>query len=187
MRYECRFCSKRFGRRDELNRHELHKHGQNVSSHVCYIASCPRRRVGMRSEAALVQHLQNHHDGATMAANEEAKQAQGYGQAQDQPAVGHEAEESSSEGSPSTNEDDSDDDYEDSDQEVTVPGQDTSTDGGELTLAEYKDKIKALREQLQQERKWHRWEINATRKAFGAQIEELKAKVPAEPMENAHE
>lgn len=132
----------------------------------------------MKSEALLIQHLQQSHDGATMAENEKAKL--GSDQAEDDPIVGHESKEDSSMGSPST-----DDNEENSDEEVTALGDDMDVEEQELTSADYKAENKALREQLRQEREWHRIEIDAIRKAYKAQIEDMKARIPADTMENS--
>lgn len=149
-------------------------------------------RLGMKSEVVLIQHLQHSHGGATMADNGKAKREQGYDQPQDQsqdhPIVGHEPEEEerSSVGRLSTHEPDSEDEEENLDDDVADPSQDMDVDDQEaVTLADYAAENEALREQLQQEREWHRIEIDAIRKAYTAEIEKLKARVAAGDMEHS--
>ncbi|KAK8137226.1 hypothetical protein PG984_005166 [Apiospora sp. TS-2023a] len=182
--HQCRFCPQRFGRQDQVPRHELWQHGQNSSSHVCYIAYCFRVRVGMKNEPTLVRHLQKYH-GATMDDNEKARLEQGYEQDENHRVVQEHAE--SEEGSPSVETEtsatdtESDDDRMDFQQEVTSSYQEVAANDQdhEDIHASYEAVINRLHEQLREEREFHRAEIANIRKGYKAQIEDLKAQIAA--------
>ncbi|KAK8045846.1 hypothetical protein PG996_013910 [Apiospora saccharicola] len=190
--HQCRFCPQRFGRQDQVPRHELWQHGQNSSGHVCYIPYCFRVRVGMKTEPTLVRHLQKYH-GATMDDNEKARLEQGYEQDESHRVVRGHAE--SEAGSPSVETETSatdtegDDDRMDYQQEVTSSHQEVAANDQdqEDIHASYEAVINRLHEQLREEREFHRVEIASIRKGYKAQIEDLKAQIAAGNKEQGHD
>ncbi|KAK8137221.1 hypothetical protein PG984_005161 [Apiospora sp. TS-2023a] len=70
--FSCGDCGESFARQDQIVRHRYKAHGHNASSIICYIKGCNRSRLGLQSEKALVTHLANSHQGATVADNKQA-------------------------------------------------------------------------------------------------------------------
>ncbi|KAK7959050.1 uncharacterized protein PG986_003904 [Apiospora aurea] len=176
--YKCRFCDKRFGRGDQVPRHEHLIHNQNSSAHICHIEGCTRLRFGFRDEDTLIQHLQQIHDGATMADNEQAKMEQGHDRANN-PASGaaDRAQGSSS---------DNDEDNESSEDEPShwhespPSASHRPAPAHDEDLAEKDNQIEHLQEQMQEERDGHLMEIADIHRSYKAKLEELSARAMTE-------
>ncbi|KAK8859975.1 zinc finger protein [Apiospora arundinis] len=71
----CDLCGNGFARVELLKMHKLNKHKTNTSPFICFMGGCRRARLGLTTEALLVQHLANPHSGATLADNQKAQAA----------------------------------------------------------------------------------------------------------------
>ncbi|KAK6857953.1 hypothetical protein PG995_005652 [Apiospora arundinis] len=71
----CDLCGKGFARVGLIKTHKLNKHKTNTSPFICFMRDRRRARLGLITEALLVQHLANSHSGATLADNEQAQTA----------------------------------------------------------------------------------------------------------------
>ncbi|KAK8063033.1 hypothetical protein PG997_015130 [Apiospora hydei] len=171
--YKCRFCDKRFGRGDQVPRHEHLIHNQNSSTHVCWIEGCTRLRFGFKDEATLIQHLQQIHDGATMADNEQAKMEQGHDRVNNPASSAADP----AQGSSSDSEDSESSEEEPShSHENPLSASHRPAPAHDEDLAEKDNQIEHLQEQLQEERDGHLMEIADIHRSYKAKLEKLSAR-----------
>ncbi|KAK7994838.1 hypothetical protein PG990_013611 [Apiospora arundinis] len=74
--HACDACGARFARLDQLKVHKHSEHGLNTSLSICFMNPCTRRRLGLRDERSLINHLANTHQGATLRDNDRALAAE---------------------------------------------------------------------------------------------------------------
>ncbi|KAK7959048.1 uncharacterized protein PG986_003902 [Apiospora aurea] len=167
--HRCGDCGERFARYDQVRVHAHTKHGRNISFFICYMQDCTRKGLGLETKDSLIRHLENTHQGATLADNELAAAHS------DIKLVGESSSEEESESEDVATADSAEQLTEASDDE----GQTSDSDLGNLHDA-YNQQIQELQDQIAEERAGRAKEIEDLHEFYQSKIQDLEDRLDME-------